>query len=451
LVQLTVEGPNPQLVAALANTLPQVFVDELRSIQVSRFAESKVSLSTQLDSLNRQIETTRLQLDELENRRTARDEIEFNRLSNALTQYQTSYANLLQSYETLRLTEAQSTDNIVIMESATVPAAPVSPRVLVNTLLATVVGALAALGIVFLIEYLDDRVQTPEDLRRIADVPVLGAIGKTPGAGNSRRGRKRGHAAPDQEDGPEQLISLAEPRHPIVEAYRRMRTNLQYYNLDRGVKSLVVTSAESSEGKSVTSANLAVVMAQSGLRVALVDADLRKPRQHHIFGIKRQPGLAEALVTGELTPALLQSIPQVPNLQVLTCGESVPNPAEVLGSHRFQQLMAQLGEQSDIIIYDTPPLLAVTDAQVVGRVGDGVLLVINTQQTSGAAVHRALENLAQVNVPVMGAVLNRLSGSGRSYYYYYYYYTYGNYYGGDDDHKGRRGKNSRRALAAEKL
>jgi Mrp family chromosome partitioning ATPase len=110
--------------------------------------------------------------------------------------------------------------------------------------------------------------------------------------------------------------------------------------------------------------------------------------------------------------------------------------------------MAKLGEQTDIIIYDTPPLLAVTDAQVVGRLGDGVLLVINTQQTSSAAVHRALESLAQVNVPVMGAVLNRLSGSGRSYYYYYYYYTYGSYYAGDDDHKGKRGKNSRRALAA---
>ena len=180
LVALTIEGPNPQLVAAVANTLPSVFVDELRKIQSGRFAESKASLSQQLDEMSRQVETTKLRLGELEQQRTAQEEMEYTQLSSALTQYQTSYANLLQSFEALRLTEAQSTDSVVLMEAAAVPTAPVRPRVLVNTLLAAVVGALAALGIVFLLEYLDDRVQTPEDLQRIAPVPVLGAIGVTP-------------------------------------------------------------------------------------------------------------------------------------------------------------------------------------------------------------------------------------------------------------------------------
>jgi capsular exopolysaccharide synthesis family protein len=456
LVALTIEGPNPQLVAAVANTLPAVFVDELRKIQSSRFAESKASLGQQLDEMSRQVETTKLRLGELEQQRTAQEEMEYTQLSGALTQYQTSYANLLQSFETLRLTEAQSTDSVVLMEAAAVPTAPVRPRVLVNTLLAAVVGALAALGIVFLLEYLDDRVQTPEDLQRIANVPVLGAIGVTPSASRNpsaahafRRGTRSGEGmqagtpalrgAPDLVPAGEAaeavLISVSDPRHPIVEAYRRLRTNLQYYNLDASLTSLLLTSAEAGEGKSSSSANLAVVMAQSGVRVILVDADLRKPRQHRIFGVARQPGLAEAL-RGGFAPELLRPVPGVPNLRLLTSGETVPNPAEVLGSQRMRQLVEQLHAEADFVIFDTPPLLAVTDAQIVGHLVDGALLVINSQKTSAGAVHRALESLAQVNVPVMGAVLNRLSGAGRSYYYYYHYYSHDYYH--DSGSKGER-------------
>lgn len=445
LVALTIEGPNPQLIAAVANTLPTVFVDELRKIQVSRFAESKASLTQQLDEMNRQVETTRLRLDDLEVRRTAQDELEYTQLSNALTQYQTSYANLLQSYETLRLTEAQSTDTIVLIEPAAIPTDPVRPRVLVNTLLAAVVGALAALGIVFLVEYLDDRVQTPEDLQRIANLPVLGAIGLTPGnkqdknaksqRGKDAKGRRPGADALRNDDSGEEgwtnelagLISVTDPRHPIVEAFRRLRTNLQFYNLDTGLKSLMLTSAESGEGKSLTSANLAVVMAQAGARVILVDADLRKPRQHRIFDVPRQPGLAEAVRSGVFTPDLLQPVAGLPNLRVLTAGETVPNPADVLGSQRTRDLVEQLRREADILIFDTPPLLAVTDAQVVGQLVDGALLVINSQKTGAGAIHRALESLLQINIPVMGAVLNRLSGSGRSYYYYYQYYSHDYY------------------------
>lgn len=454
LVALTIEGPNPQLVAAVANTLPSVFVDELRKIQSGRFSESKASLSQQLDEMSRQVETTKLRLGELEQQRTAQEEMEYTQLSGALTQYQTSYANLLQSFEALRLTEAQSTDSVVLMEAAAVPTAPVRPRVLVNTLLAAVVGALAALGIVFLLEYLDDRVQTPEDLQRIATVPVLGAIGVTPSASRRspsvahafRRGTRSGGeslASATQPHSPdlvpaaadateEPLISVSDPRHPIVEAYRRLRTNLQYYNLDTTLTSLLLTSAEAGEGKSSTSANLAVVMAQSGVRVILVDADLRKPRLHRIFGTVRQPGLAEAL-RSSFTPDLLQPVAGVPNLRLLAAGETVPNPAEVLGSQRMRQLFEQLRADADFVIFDTPPLLAVTDAQIVGHLVDGALLVINSQKTSAGAVHRALESLAQVNVPVMGAILNRMSSSGRSYYYYYRYYSH-DYY--RDESKG---------------
>ena len=420
LVNLTVEGTNPQLLAAVANSLPQVFVAELRQVQSGRFADSKSNLEDQLEQFSLQIEKAELQLAELEARtRTAQEEIEYNRLSNSITQYQSSYANVLQSYETLRLAEVQSIDNIAIMEPAKVPSSPIRPRTLTNTLLAMAVGAMLALGTIFLIEFLDDRIRTPDDLRRVADIPVLGTIGKSPGKNAIK-------------EGPESLISVTQPRHPIVEAYRRLRTNLQFYNVDTELKSMVVTSANAGEGKSTSAANLAVVMAQSGLSVILVDADLRKPTQHHRFGLSRKPGLSEALLAPN-PYHISVPIPKVPNLRVMTCGEKVPNPAEILGSKRMKQMVEELHQYADVIIFDTPPLMAVTDAQVVGRYTDGVIVVIDTQATSGGAVHRALESLVQVNVPIMGAVLNRMTNSARGYYYYY---TNDYYYSDSDDDGG---------------
>lgn len=418
LVNLTVEGTNPQLVAAVANALPQVFTTELRTVQTSRFNDSRASLESQLETLSREVEQTEIRLAELDGRsRTAQEEIEYGRLINALTQYQSSYANVLQSYETLRLAEIQSIDNIVVMEQATVPRVPVRPRVLVNTLLAVVVGSMLAFGTIFLIEYLDDRVRTPDDLRRIADIPTLGAIAKIPPRIESRAGM----------DG---LVAVTEPRSPIVEAYRRLRTNLQFYNLDAGVQAIVVTSANMGEGKSTTAANLAVVLAQSGQTVILVDADLRKPTVHHRFDLPRKPGLSETLLAP--TPVdLTRAIRDVPNLRVLTCGERVPNPSEVLSSKRMVNLIEELKTQANIVIFDSPPLLAVTDAEIVGRYTDGLLLVVDTEKTSGTAVHRALESVAQVNVPIMGALLNRISNSARGYYYYYSSSEY--YYHSDDD------------------
>ena len=432
LVQVTVESPNPELAAAMANTLPQVFAEGMRAVQLARFTESRNSLSTQLDELRKRIEANQLQMSDLQNQRTAQAELELASLRSEQTQLQASYGNLLNSFEQLRLTEAQSIDNIVLMEPAETPLSPVRPRTLVNALLAAVVGALLALGIVFLIEYLDDRVQSPDDLRKIADLPVLGAIAKMPGDKDAEDARSGN------------LIGLNEPRHPITEAYRRLRTNLQYANLDKEMRTLMVTSAEAGEGKSITSANLAVVMAQSGARVILVDADLRKPKQHTVFGVSKRPGLAEALKGGDIEALLCPVTSKGGNLSLwlLPAGDTIPNPAEVLGSHRMQQLGKQLLELADIVIYDTPPVLAVTDSQVMGRMVDGALLVIDTQKTGSAAVHRALESLLQVNTPLVGAVLNRLTSSARNYYYYYSYDAY--YSDGDDDGKQRKGSRRRK-------
>lgn len=418
-VQVTVTGPTAELITAVANLLPQVFLEELRQVQASNFADSKQSLQTQLDELTQQIDSSRLRLTELENRRTPQAEVEIGRLNNALLQFQTSYANLLQSYEAIRLAEAQSTDNIVLMEPATTPNAPVQPRVLFNTLLAALAAVFAGLGILFLIEYLDDRVQTPEDLRTIADLPVVGTIGVLPDAGSTGKA-----ALP---------LTATQPRHPAAESYRHLRTNLKYYSVDRKVTSLVVTSAEAGEGKSATAANLAVVMAQSDLAVVLVDADLRRPTQHRVFGINQMPGLAEGLVESASLELLLQPAPGVNNLRIMAAGTTAPNPAELLGSQRMEEFHRELLAVADVVIYDTPPLLAVTDARLLGRLTSGALLVVNAQRTRADAVKRGLQSLAQVRVPLLGVILNRIPNTGRGYYYYYYS---SQYYGGE--HRPRR-------------
>lgn len=429
LIDLSVEGLNPELIAAVANVLPELFLDELRQMQSSRFADSKASLQEQLTAISRQVEATQLEMDGLEDARTAQEELEYGRLRNALTQYQASYANLLQTYEMLRLAEAQAMDNLVIVEAAEPPTTPAYPRTLLNVLLATIVGTGMAVGAILLLDILDDRIRTPEDVKRMTTLPVLGMISHT-----SAR-----DVGKDQQF---ELISAVNPRHPTVEAFRRLRTNLQYYNVDKRLRTLLITSAHPNAGKSVTAVNLALVLAQSGKNVVLVDTDLRRSRLHHIFGIARRPGLSEALTADIAVESLLMQVnanapAPIPNLRVLVSGSKAPNPAELLGSQRMATLIETLKSNADVVVFDSPPLMAVADAQVISQTVDGTLLVVNSQKTSGGDLQHAIEMLEQVQAPLLGIVLNRYSRTGKGYHYYTYnYYT-------DEDAEEHSGGNPR--------
>lgn len=422
LVRIAVEGIWPELVATVADTLPTVFVDEVvKRMQNDRYAELEINFQAQVDDLNSQIDLIQIKIDDIGESRTAEEEIELNRLRNELTQKQSSLSSVRENLESLQLTKVQTSDSIILVEGAKLPTQPIRPRILVNTLLAAIVGALLALGLVFLIEYLDDRIKTPQDLSLVMDVPVLGAITRLPQAG-------RKPLPPDQA-----LITALQPRHPITEAYRSLRTNLRFSTVDVELDSLVVTSATPGEGKTTTTANLAVVLAQAGRKVVLIDADLRKPRQHLSFNLSRSPGLTNALMAGPTVAAwhYVRST-VVPNLYLLPSGESAPNPAELLGSQRMQQIMEQLHEEADLLLFDAPPLLPVTDAQVLAGLVRGVLLVVNMGQTKKLAVARAAEALARVNAHLFGVVLNGLSRAGASYGYYSGYGAYESYYAEDE-------------------
>ncbi|RME50241.1 MAG: polysaccharide biosynthesis tyrosine autokinase [Caldilineae bacterium] len=412
LVEVTVEGISPRLVTAVANALPQVFIQELESLQRSRFADSKANLERQLNFLQQQIQETQIALAKLDQGED--NPAERARLETALAQYQASYTNLLQSYEDLRLAELQSIDTVSLWEEATLPEGPVRPRVLLNTLLALIVGMMLAIGAVFVVEYLDDRFRSPDEMTRILGLPWLAAIGQIPGVDRSHR-----HTSLS-------LIAAHQPRHPITEAYRRLRTNLQFANVDEGVRSLVVTSVGPGEGKSTTAANLALVMAQAGIRVALVDADMRRPVQHRIFDLTKSPGLTDALVAGEAGPwPFIREV--MPNLYVLPVGKIPPNPAELLGSRRMHELLHTLHQRVDVVICDAPPVLAVTDSAVLGRITDGVLLVLDVNVTTRSTAQDAVNELRQLGVHLLGIVVNQVSTRTRGYGWYeqrYYRYRY---------------------------
>jgi non-specific protein-tyrosine kinase len=214
------------------------------------------------------------------------------------------------------------------------------------------------------------------------------------------------------------LITISNPRSPIAEAYRTLRTNLEFSNLDRSLRTILVTSASAEEGKSTTLANLAVTIAQSGKRVILVDADLRRPTQHQIFGLKNNAGLSDMVRDDAMLaqPPLQDS--GVQNLQVLTSGHLPPNPAEILGSKRMSEILAALLAQADMVLFDAPPVLAVTDAAVLSSKVDGVLLVIRAGTTKRESAQRAQAQLEKINARILGAVVNNVKGERGAQYYY---------------------------------
>ena len=218
---------------------------------------------------------------------------------------------------------------------------------------------------------------------------------------------------------PVSLISLMDPSSPIAEQYRTIRTNIQFASsADRQVQSLVVTSSGPSEGKSLTSANLAVVFAQAGSKVLLVDADMRKPTIYKTFQLNNNSGLSTVLSTGASVAETAQKTP-VENLSVLTNGPKPPNPSELLGSTKMDQIMTEMQGEYDIIIFDMPPVVTVTDAQIMASKADGSLLVVRENWTRKDALNQAKESLALVNARVLGVVYNGAEHNKDKAYYYY--------------------------------
>lgn len=219
------------------------------------------------------------------------------------------------------------------------------------------------------------------------------------------------------EGGSRKLVTLTDPRSPVAEAYRSLRTNLEFSSLDEPIRTMVVTSPAPEAGKSTTLANLAVTMAQTGKDVILVDCDLRRPSLHDIFGVANNAGLTSMMLDDATSTPLLRDT-GVAGLELLTSGPLPPNPAELLGSRRMADLIAALREQSDVVLFDAPPVVAVTDAAILASRVDGVLLVLNAGSTKRDHARRAKAALDKVNARIVGTVLNNVKLDTSLYGYY---------------------------------
>jgi len=428
LIELKVEYDVPQLAAEIANTLPEVFIAYNEQQQTARFQSSKQALQEEPATPDKEIKETDSALAALGDLNDPNTQAQQSLLENRLAQYRSSYGNVLSQLEQIRLAEATSLDTLVVVERATVPKKPVRPRVLMNTLLAAIIGVMLGLGAAFLIEYLDDSVKTPDDITRASGLSTLGVI---------VRHKKNGDYS---------LISRDEPRSPVTEAFRSIRTAIQFAGVDNPIRLLLVTSSGPSEGKSTVAANRAVVMAQTGKRVVLVHADLRKPMQHRYWDLPNTVGLTGALFF-EQEPEEIQKILEetpIPGLWVIPSGQKPHNPSELLGSKKMKQFLDRLLQDFDVVIIDSPPALVVTDPVILAPITDGVLIVTETGSTSEQALVQTTEALRNVGAYIIGAVLNRFGGRGRRGYYYGGYYYYHSYYEDDGDRQNGNEKSKRR-------
>ncbi len=424
LIEVFVQDIDPERAALIANGLVVEFSDWVQELQTSRYTASKLSLETQLTDLNLQIEQTITQRANLSS--DSQDQGERDRLDALQAQYRQTYAYLLQSYESVRLAEANSTSSVVQAEPAQSPKTPIKPRVMVNTALAAVVGLMLSIGIIFLVEALDDTLRSPEDVSRQLGLPVLGLIA---------RYEMGGEGDP---------ITAAQPRTPVAEAFRSLRTNIQFASVDKPVRRLLVTSPSPSDGKSTVAINLGIVLAQSERRVAIIDADLRRPKLHKLVRLSNRRGMSDLFVQPKVfLDGTLQKT-EIPNLLALSSGSLPPNPSELLGSGKMVQILDQLSEQTDVIIIDTPPVLAVTDASVLSPHVDGIILVVKPGVTKLAACRQAVDQLRRVGANILGVVLNDVELKRSRYYYNYKgYYAYYESYGEASDRNGKQPKKSK--------
>jgi len=344
------------------------------------------------------------------------------------------YDLLIKRFKETTLTEDMRTGNIRVIDRAEVPRIPVKPKKRLNLLLAVIVGLVAGIGLAFFFEYLDNTIKIPEDLKQYLKIPYLGP---TPLIEAKGKARNNGSMSPE-------LVCLHAPKSTASESYRGIRTNILFSSAGAAPQVILLTSPGPREGKTLTTSNLAIAMAQSGSRVLLIDCDLRRPKIHSLFGVTRDRGITNLLVGSDgFERTVVHS--EIPHLDLVLSGPLPPNPSEMLGSTRMADLLKELRKRYDRILIDSPPITAVTDAIILSKSVDGVVLVIRAGDTVREVAKNGLNQLQAVGARILGGVLNAVD-IGKDKYYYYYYYQYYHYYYGDDGDK----KRSRRAKRKKK-
>jgi capsular exopolysaccharide synthesis family protein len=490
IIQLSFEDNDPARAAAVANTLVKVLIDQNENLQAGRYATTEESLQAQIKQIQDQIDSLQAQIDNASTQavqdqltqvqsqiaslqaeisslqqdiedhslvpssatpapedatKIAEDQARLtqiqpilslyqqiytnlvvlgkpmssgnisdgtrlSQLQTTLGLYQQIYINLLNNLETVKLARLQNTPNVVQIEPASLPQAPIRPRPLLNTLLAGMVGLMLVTGIAFLIDYLDDTLKTPEDIERILDLSVIGYLAEID------------YPVKGQKD----ICVIKQPRSPVSEAFRSLRTNLEFSGVDKPLRTILVTSAGPGEGKTTVSVNLAAIMAQGGKSVILLDTDMRRPQVHTFFNLTNQLGLSDLFRNNTSLKVLAHEFESLKDAAVITSGSPPPNPTELLGSDRMNQLLIDLKAAAEVVILDSPPSV-VADAQILAAKVDGVILIVHPSRTHADAALASVEQMKRAGARILGVVLNRIPKNG-AYYYGGYRYYYSPYY-----------------------
>ncbi|HYJ85725.1 MAG TPA: polysaccharide biosynthesis tyrosine autokinase [Pyrinomonadaceae bacterium] len=324
------------------------------------------------------------------------------------------------------------TNEVSVATYSRLPKVPVGPPRMRNIIIAFILSLIAGIGLAFLLDFLDDTVNSMEDVDRYIHLPALALI---PASKGEKKGLLPlpGGATP----GPAATNALAlvdDARSPVAESYRHLRTSLLLSSAGQPPKTILVTSSQPSEGKTTTAINTAVMLAQTGAEVLIIDCDLRRPRLHAHFEISNSAGLTNWLSGERDVDRLIQQYEKLPNLKLLTSGPVPPNPAELLGSDEMRKLLGVLSERFAHIIIDSPPAISFTDASILSTMVDGVMLVVHGGKSSRAVVRRAKQQLLDVGAHIFGVVLNNVKlESQQDYYYAGYYGYYSSYYSEEEE------------------
>ena len=344
-----------------------------------------------------------------------------------------NYSFLRKRYEEAKLTVAIQTGDAQVLDIARKPKTGIGNNAKRNLLLGVFLGLSFGVFLAFLIEMLDKTLKTIDEIEKYG-LSVLGIIPDiNPDNKMNFKTRFFGFQKINNSNLERKLITREDPKSPVSESYRSLRTSM-LYSTQKKVKSILVSSAGPGEGKTTTVSNLAITYANLGKKTLLVDTDLRRPVIHKVFNLKKEPGVTNFLSSQTNDYESIVKKTEIENLYVITSGVIPPNPSEMLGSNRMIEFVRLLEVNFDMILFDSPPLVAVTDANMISREIDQIILVVKVGQTDKKAFHHTISNLKNIQAPIGGVIMNAVKNkSSYGSYYYYYYHQYYNYYGSDDN------------------
>jgi polysaccharide biosynthesis transport protein len=400
------EHPKMKMIEGQMQTIMGAYQKEITNV-LSTFENQYKTIVEQEKALVRAMDDEKREAIEL-----SKVEVEYTPLSRDAEESLKIY-NLISAREReIDLTGLLKTNNVRVLERAIVPGIPVRPRPIQNLMIALLLGVGCGLGLAFLIETLDNTLKSPTDVEAFLGIPVLGLI---PIIGN------RDDKASAENIRARDLGIFKDPKSLAAECCRSIRTNILFMSPDHPPHTIVVTSPSPQEGKTTTTINLAVTMAEAGGKVLVIDTDMRRPRLHRSFGVPNQTGISTVIV-GESTLDEVIKRTEVPNLDILTCGPIPPNPSELLHAAKFAQIIRECAKRYDRVILDSPPTSAVTDPAVLGNLCDGVILVVKGGQTKRESAALARRQLHSAKAKILGVIVNEIDFSNPSYGYQYYYY-----------------------------